>query len=58
MLLIHGLKDQYLLSGALNGTWEWLEKDLTLVTIPDAAHFVQQDAAESVTRAIVAWLSR
>ena len=58
VLLIHGLKDEYLLSGALNGTWEWLEKDLTLVNFPDAAHFVQQDAAESVTRAIVAWLNR
>jgi pimeloyl-ACP methyl ester carboxylesterase len=33
-----------------------LEKDLTLVTIPGASHFVQQDAAEKVTKTIVGWL--
>ena len=58
VLLIHGLKDQALLPGALNDTWNWLEKDLTLVTIPEAGHFVQQDAALLVTRTIVAWLMR
>jgi pimeloyl-ACP methyl ester carboxylesterase len=58
VLLIHGLKDQSLLPGALNDTWNWLEKDLTLVTIPEAGHFVQQDAAELVTRTIVGWLAR
>ena len=58
VLLIHGLKDQALLPGALNDTWNWLDKDLTLVTIPDAGHFVQQDAADLVTRSIVAWLNR
>jgi hypothetical protein len=31
-----------LLPGALNGTWDWVEKDLTLVTVPGAGHFVQQ----------------
>jgi pimeloyl-ACP methyl ester carboxylesterase len=58
VLLIHGLKDQALLSGALNDTWNWLEKDLTLVTLPEAGHFVQQDAADLVTRTVVAWLTR
>jgi len=58
VLMFHGLKDQYLLHGALNGTWEWLEQDLTLVTIPGAEHFVQQDAADLVTRTMVAWLGR
>jgi len=43
---------------ALNNTWEWLEKDLTLVTIPGAGHFVQQDASEMVTRSIRMWLAR
>ncbi len=42
VLLIHGLGDTALLAGALNDTWKWLEKDLTLVTIPGASHFVQQ----------------
>jgi epoxide hydrolase 4 len=58
VLLIHGLKDQALLPGALNDTWNWLESDLTLVTIPGAGHFVQQDAAELVTKTMVSWLSR
>ncbi len=58
VLMFHGLQDQYLLHHALNGTWEWLEKDLTLVTIPDAGHFVQQDAADLVTKTMKLWLER
>jgi pimeloyl-ACP methyl ester carboxylesterase len=58
VLMFHGLKDSALLHPALNGTWEWLEKDLTLVTIPDAGHFVQQDAADLVSRTMKMWLSR
>lgn len=58
VLLIHGLKDQALLSGALNNTWDWIGADLTLVTIPNAGHFVQQDAAELVSKSISSWLNR
>lgn len=58
VLMIHGLDDKALLPGALNNTWEWLEQDLTLVTIPKAGHFVQQDAAEKVTRTMKMWLKR
>ena len=58
VLMIHGLGDTALLPGALNNTWDWLEKDLTLVTVPGASHFVQQDASELVTRSIKMWLSR
>jgi len=58
VLMIHGLKDRALLQGALNGTWNWIEKDLTLVTLPDAGHFVQQDAPETVTRTMLRWLTR
>jgi pimeloyl-ACP methyl ester carboxylesterase len=57
VLMIHGLKDKALLPGALNDTWNWVEKDLTLVTIPTADHFVQQDAAEQVTKTMVRWLT-
>ncbi|MEM7476034.1 MAG: alpha/beta hydrolase [Planctomycetota bacterium] len=56
VLMIHGLKDTALLPGALNDTWLWLESDLTLVTIPEAGHFVQQDASEKVTDTLVRWL--
>jgi pimeloyl-ACP methyl ester carboxylesterase len=58
VLMIHGLNDTALLSGALNNTWNWLEKDLTLVTIPGSGHFVQQDASDMVTRSIKMWLAR
>ena len=57
VLMFHGLKDKALLSGALAGTWDWVDKDLTLITIPEADHFVQQDAADYVTKAMVTWLT-
>lgn len=58
VLMFHGLDDQALLPGALNGTWEWVESDLTLVTIPGAGHFVQQDAGEVVSQTMRDWLGR
>jgi pimeloyl-ACP methyl ester carboxylesterase len=58
VLMFHGLEDQALLPGALNGTWQWVEKDLTIVTIPGASHFVQQDAAPTVSETMVDWLAR
>ena len=58
VLIFHGLEDQFLLPGALSGTWQWVESDLTLVTIPGAGHFVQHDAADLVTRTIKMWLAR
>ena len=56
VLMFHGLNDQALHSDGLSGTWNWVEKDLTLVTIPGAGHFVQQDAAELVTSTMRSWL--
>jgi pimeloyl-ACP methyl ester carboxylesterase len=58
VLIMHGLDDQALLPGALNGTWEWVEKDLTIMTIPGAGHFVQQDAAQAVSDTMLDWLNR
>lgn len=58
VLLIHGLNDTALHHHALNNTWEWLEKDLTLVTIPGVGHWVQRDAADLVTRSMKMWLNR
>ena len=56
VLMFHGLNDRALLPAALNGTWKWVEKDLTLVTVPGAGHFVQQDASELVSRTMKMWL--
>jgi pimeloyl-ACP methyl ester carboxylesterase len=58
VLIIYGLKDKYVLPAGLNNTWEWLEKGLTLVTIPEAGHFVQHDAADLVTRTMQQWLAQ
>jgi pimeloyl-ACP methyl ester carboxylesterase len=58
VLQIHGLKDSFLLPAALNNTWEWLESDWTLLTIPNAEHFVQHDAADLVSHTILSWLTR
>jgi pimeloyl-ACP methyl ester carboxylesterase len=56
--MMHGLGDTALLSPALNGTWDWVEKDLTITTVPGAGHFVQADAADLVTKTMRAWLLR
>jgi pimeloyl-ACP methyl ester carboxylesterase len=58
VLMIHGLGDPFLLPGALNDTWRYLEKDFTLVTVPNAGHWVQYDAPDLVTKQLVAWLTR
>ncbi|HEU4391599.1 MAG TPA: alpha/beta hydrolase [Blastocatellia bacterium] len=57
VLMIHGLKDTALLYPALNGTWEWVD-DLTLVTVPEAGHWVQRDASDLVSRTMKMWLAR
>lgn len=56
VLMFHGLNDTALNAKGLNDTWEWLDKDLTLVTVPGSDHFVQQDAAELVSETMVWWL--
>ena len=58
VLMMHGLGDRFLLPGALNNTWDFLERDLTLVTVPGVGHFIQHDASALVTRTITQWLAR
>jgi pimeloyl-ACP methyl ester carboxylesterase len=57
VLMFHGLDDRALSSDGLSGTWKWVEKDLTIVTIPHAGHFVQQDAADLVSSTMRSWLA-
>ena len=57
VLMFHGLNDTALHHAALAGTWNWVEKDLTIVTVPGAGHFVQQDAAEFVSNTMKSWLA-
>lgn len=56
-LVIHGLRDGFLLADCLDGTWNWIAGGLTLVTIPEADHFVQNDAPALVTKTIKNWLA-
>lgn len=56
LLVFHGLQDTALHSDGLNNTWDWNDGDTTIVTAPNANHFVQQDAAELVTSTMKWWL--
>ncbi len=56
VLIFHGLDDPYLLAAGLNNTWEWLDNEMTLITIPGAGHFVHRDASDLVTKRMVQWL--
>ncbi len=56
VLIFHGLKDYALLADGLNHTWDWIGADLTLVTTPNAAHFVHHDASALVTTTLQWWL--
>jgi pimeloyl-ACP methyl ester carboxylesterase len=58
VLAIHGLKDTALIGSGLNNNWDYVDADYTLLTIPSAGHFVQQDAPELVTKTIRNWLLR
>jgi pimeloyl-ACP methyl ester carboxylesterase len=56
VLQFHGLKDTALHHHGLNNTWEWLDKDYSLVTIPDAGHWAHHQAPDLVTDTIKWWL--
>ena len=56
VLVFHGLQDTALHSDGLNNTWDHVDADLTIVTTPEANHFVQDDAAELVTSTMYWWL--
>jgi epoxide hydrolase 4 len=58
VLEFHGLADESLVSSALAGTWDHIEKDFTLVTIPGAGHIVHRDASDLVTRTMSDWLKQ
>ncbi len=56
VLIFHGLADTALHSDGLNNTWDWIDADTTIVTVPKAGHFVQQDAAQLVSSTLYWWL--
>lgn len=56
VLQFHGLNDTALHHHGLNNTWEELEKDYTLVTIPGVGHWAHHEAADLVTTTMKWWL--
>ena len=56
LLVFHGLEDTALHSDGLNNTWDWNDSSTTVVAVPGAGHFVQQDAAAKVTDTLRWWL--
>ena len=56
VLQFHGLNDTALLAGGLNNTWENMEKDYTLVTIPGVGHWAHHEAPDLVTDTMKWWL--
>ena len=57
VLQFHGLNDTALLPASLNNTWEELDQDWTLVTIPGAGHWPHHDKPDMVTNMMKAWLA-
>ena len=58
LLVFHGLDDTALHSDGLNNTWDWNDADTTIVAVPGAGHFVQNDAADYVSATLKAWLDQ
>ncbi len=56
VLQFHGLQDTAVDKDGLRDTWNWIGSDYTLVTVPDAGHFVQWDAAALVSETMKWWL--
>ena len=54
-LVIWGVQDQALVHQNLNGLHNFVD-DLTVVTVPDAGHFVHEDKPKQVTRDMLLWL--
>ena len=57
VLQFHGLNDTALHHHGLNETWEWIDKDYTLVTIPGVGHWAHHEAADLVTDTMKWWLA-
>lgn len=57
VLQFHGLKDTAVDKDGLKGTWDWIDNDYTLVTVPSAGHFVQWEAPDLVSETMRAWLA-
>jgi len=55
-LQFHGLQDKAVDKDGLRDTWNWINEDYTLVTIPSSNHWVQREAADMVSNTMLWWL--
>ncbi len=56
VLQFHGLLDTAVDKDGLRNTWDWIDRDYTLVTVPSVGHWVQLEAAPLVSDTMRAWL--
>jgi pimeloyl-ACP methyl ester carboxylesterase len=56
VLQFHGLKDKAVDKDGLRDTWNWIDVDYTLVTIPSSDHWIQREAADMVNNTMLWWL--
>ncbi|ROS01787.1 pimeloyl-ACP methyl ester carboxylesterase [Sinobacterium caligoides] len=56
VLQVHGLEDIALHPGGLDGTWQWLDNNYTLLTLPQTGHWSHHEEAETVNKAMKKWL--
>lgn len=57
VLQFHGLLDRAVDKDGLRDTWNWIDADYTLVTIPGCNHWVQREAADLVSKTMRSWMS-
>ena len=57
VLQFHGMNDTALLPDSLNDTWDELDQDWTLVTVPGAGHWPHHDKPDVITNTMRAWLA-
>ncbi len=57
VLMFHGLDDKALGHEALNHTWEWLDHDLTLVTLPGVGHNSQHGPIDFTSGLMKSWIA-
>jgi len=58
VLVLHGLGDPFLLAAGYDRTWEWVDAPLSMTMLPGVGHWVQREASDAVTAAMVDWLGR
>ena len=56
VLQFHGLKDKAVDKDGLRDTWNWIDSDYTLVTVPASDHWIQREAAGIVNSTMRWWL--